>query len=426
MKSQTHKCVKTLIENSGAIRNTPLQQTLKLKVGAKIMLTYNIDTSDSLTNGAFGEILGFNFDNCGNIATVYVQFYDEKCGQEKRKNHTELQRKYPNKHVTPLKKIEFPYCMSKKQSKHNTATVLQFPIKLAFAATAHKIQGQTIRKPNSLIVDLRKVRQAAQAYVILSRVQALSQIFILVDVCSEKIYSSADALQELKRQRSLAINYKRANPSIVSCNIRSLAKHHKDIFSSSFIKQAEVICLQETWLREDTTYENEVDVGVMEKHFVSVGPGKGIATYWMKDFTLSSSVKKSYYQMTKVSSQVIDVINIYRSSNNEDSSSFLEDLLYLFNKEKETIILGDLNICYITERSHEILKAIERHGFQQKVRVPTHTDGHQMDHVLHYLPPGEHITSIQTVTQFGQYFTDHDLLLVNLCKVKTMIFNAFI
>ena len=44
---------------SGAISGTPLQKKLKLKVSAKVMLTYNIDTCDCLTNGAFGEVLGF-------------------------------------------------------------------------------------------------------------------------------------------------------------------------------------------------------------------------------------------------------------------------------------------------------------------------------------------------------------------------------
>ena len=136
------------------------------------MLTHNIDVNDSLTNGTFGEVLGFEFDRLGNIAQVYVHFTNKESGKELRKNHTNLERKFPEKAVTPINKIEFPYCMSKNRNKHESATVLQFPLKLAFAATAHKIQGQTIRKPSTLIVDLRTVREAAQAYVILSRVQS--------------------------------------------------------------------------------------------------------------------------------------------------------------------------------------------------------------------------------------------------------------
>ena len=78
VSSKSHKCVKTITERSGAVRNTPLQKTLKLKVGAKIMLTHNLDVNDSLTNGTFGEVIGFDFDRFGNIAQVNVHFSNEE------------------------------------------------------------------------------------------------------------------------------------------------------------------------------------------------------------------------------------------------------------------------------------------------------------------------------------------------------------
>ena len=46
------------------------------------MLTYNIDTCDCLTNGALGEVLGYEFHKEGSIRKVYVQFYDKDCGRE--------------------------------------------------------------------------------------------------------------------------------------------------------------------------------------------------------------------------------------------------------------------------------------------------------------------------------------------------------
>ena len=69
-------------------------------------------------------------------------------------------------------------------------TATQFPLRLAFAATAHKVQGQTVKKPNHLVLNLKTVREAAQAYVMLSRVQELNQLFILDSVYANKIYSS--------------------------------------------------------------------------------------------------------------------------------------------------------------------------------------------------------------------------------------------
>ena len=78
-KTQGH--INPRVDNSGAIRNTPLQYLLKLKVGARIMLTYNIDTCDSLTNGTFGEIKGTELDqnNEGSIFSYGLQDTGVNC-----------------------------------------------------------------------------------------------------------------------------------------------------------------------------------------------------------------------------------------------------------------------------------------------------------------------------------------------------------
>ena len=56
VKHSTMKNFKPSIERDGSIKGTPLQFNLCLKVGAEVMLTYNVDTCDGLTNGAFGPI----------------------------------------------------------------------------------------------------------------------------------------------------------------------------------------------------------------------------------------------------------------------------------------------------------------------------------------------------------------------------------
>ena len=49
-RRSTQKIFQPKTDASGAVSGTPLQKVLKLKIGAKVMLTYNINTFDSLTS----------------------------------------------------------------------------------------------------------------------------------------------------------------------------------------------------------------------------------------------------------------------------------------------------------------------------------------------------------------------------------------
>ena len=157
---------------AGEVNKTPFQKELRVKVGAKVMLTYNVDTSDGLTNGARGELLGIIKDAKGNIAKIVVKFERETVGKEKRTQNPGICQKYPE--GTPIEKVNFPFSISKsKTSVINTATVIQFPLKLAFASTAHKIQGATIPKPQKVIINVTDTFAAAMIYVMLSWVCTL-------------------------------------------------------------------------------------------------------------------------------------------------------------------------------------------------------------------------------------------------------------
>ena len=108
--------------------------------------------------------------------------------------------------------------------------------------------------------------------------------------------------------------------------------------------------------------------------------------------------------MTKVSSSSMDIINVYRSEG-AITSSFLEDLLSLYDKE-ETVIMGDFNLCYTQQRNHQIFKTIESLGFNQLVKSPTHIKGRMIDLVFS--------KSFFEVLQQSPFFTDHDILVVKM------------
>ena len=98
--SSLQKKVNPKTSNDGSIFNTPLQKVLRLKVGAKVMLTYNVDVMDCLTNGAMGEVINFLYDEKGCAHTILVHFYDEKVGKNIRKKYPALQ--FNNISVTPI------------------------------------------------------------------------------------------------------------------------------------------------------------------------------------------------------------------------------------------------------------------------------------------------------------------------------------
>ena len=146
--------------------DSPFLEALSLKIGARVMLTYNIDTMDHLTNGSLGIVKGFIRQGPKNtITTVMVQFDEAKCGETLRGKKSDFQNDYPN--ATPIFKINYAYTIGNIRSgRVSKAEVIQFPLKLAWALTAHKIQGQTIRYPQAIATNINKTFTGNQAYVI--------------------------------------------------------------------------------------------------------------------------------------------------------------------------------------------------------------------------------------------------------------------
>ena len=133
------------------------------------MLIHNVDTSDGLTNGARGELRGIVDDTKGDPSKLIIKFERESVGKVRRKKYLDISQKWPG--GTPIEKVNFRYSISQsKKSPINTANVIQFPVKLAFASTAHKIQGATISKPQKVIINVDDTFNPAMVYVMLSRV----------------------------------------------------------------------------------------------------------------------------------------------------------------------------------------------------------------------------------------------------------------
>ena len=81
------KSFRPKLDKVGRIGETQFVDKLYLKVGARVMLIFNIDVADLLCNGATGTVLGIEEDPTGNILAVIVEFDDHRAGVEARRRN---------------------------------------------------------------------------------------------------------------------------------------------------------------------------------------------------------------------------------------------------------------------------------------------------------------------------------------------------
>ena len=419
-----HKTIKNFnppVGPAGEISKTAFQKELKLKINAKVMLIHNIDTSDGLTNGARGELIGIIKDDAGNVSKLVIRFERDSVGRERRRGNQDICKKYPG--GTLIEKINFPFSISKsKKSIVNTANVIQFPVKLAFASTAHKIQGATIPKPQKLIINTSDVFVAAMIYVMLSRVCSADQIFILNEFNDSKMYPNMQALKELERLDKISQN---SNPTrweqnsdmaikVSSINCRSLKKHFSDIETDELILKSDLIALQETWLESDEI-KDDLEIPGYELHLNSSGKGKGIATYFKASlFSHVLDIKKENMQLSHFTSSILDIIVIYRSQQGQQTE-LNNNLKQLENAEKPQLIIGDFNFCYLNKSGNPTRSYLENMNFSQLVTRPTHIEGNLLDQA--YLGDSNGMLEITAETQ-SKYYSDHKGIAIIATKAK--------
>jgi ATP-dependent exoDNAse (exonuclease V) alpha subunit len=162
-------------------KNCIAAETLKLKVGAQVMMIKNTYQKEGIINGSLGIIRNFSpkklypiveFTN-GKILTIAPEeWLIEKYDEEKRLVVTE-------------------------------AGVNQVPLILAWAMTIHKSQGLTLDK---ISCDLSDVFSPGQAYVALSRARSLEGIFI-ESINFNRIATNHEAVSFYKGLKKLRLQF---------------------------------------------------------------------------------------------------------------------------------------------------------------------------------------------------------------------------
>jgi ATP-dependent DNA helicase PIF1 len=130
------------------LNNSQCNKILRLKKGAAVMCTINLDMDNEICNGSQGIVIDI-VDNCPTQIPI-VKFSNGI-----------------------IKRISPHYWQSEE---YPTLAVGQYPLCLAWALTIHKIQGATL---NMAEIDIgRSIFEYGQTYVALSRIQSLNGLYL--------------------------------------------------------------------------------------------------------------------------------------------------------------------------------------------------------------------------------------------------------
>lgn len=161
-------------------KECPALQELPLRTGAQVMLLKNLDTYLGLCNGARGCVIGFESVD---VDEHPFAVYGKGRGTEALDSGEPVPRNQTQHYYMPLVRfengLEMVVPMQRFELKQNGRVVAyreQLPLLLAFAITAHKVQGMTL---SHAVVDVDRTFDDGQLYVAVSRVKSLSGLQVL-------------------------------------------------------------------------------------------------------------------------------------------------------------------------------------------------------------------------------------------------------
>ena len=345
---------------------------LWIAVNARVMLTRNIDVEKGLTNGCFGNVVEIVMDSTNSDPLcIKVEFDKSDIGIYAIEKHQESVKKYVRQ---------------------------QFPLKLAYACTIHKVQGMSLDKA---VVSLKNIFEYGQAYVGLSRVTSLSGL-VVQDFHENRIYCNPEIKESLENMHSfiqppIATDVSDHNISIILHNVQGLKQHYNDLKCNTEFSNADLICLTETWLNNE---DNIIDTLLDDFKFYH--QPRYLSYYATNQLREQSHGGVAIYTKIKVSSRLniaVDnlesiaiiitnpvsfVISVIYRPPSYSIKQFCKCLLNYLNElhkiSTRCIVMGDFNEDLMKHNS-QVNKLMCDNGYKQYVSKPTTENGTLIDHV---------------------------------------------
>ena len=230
---------------------------LQFKAGAKVVFTKS-SKFWGYVNGDMGTILDFN----GEYFTIRLN----ESGNVVRCPNP--QDRYKSSQLT-----DYRYDMTYDEVKHKLVRVTpyvqrttQFPIKLGYAFTIHKAQGQTYDK---VIIDLAShIFAPGQLYVALSRARSLDGLYLTRPVTYSDIISDESIivfLDKLRRYNGLPTDGLIANESRPAAQASRCGSAVEDVFASVIRSREKSASVRECMLGALASYKALAAMGENEK-----------------------------------------------------------------------------------------------------------------------------------------------------------------
>ena len=405
----SHICLSSLSDKRSETGG--LHTKLKLAIGARVMLTANVDVSDGLVNGARGEVVHVVIHE---VTSVLVKFDNNRVGSKSIQT-SQYRVRFPQ--AVPLTKYEVVFFAKGKRGSEIKR--LQFPLTLAWATTIHKVQGLTL---DEIVVDMKGGRfSPGQAYVAFSHVKTLEGLHIL-NLNVKAIKKSIDAENEMFRLRSNLLQ----PPPDICCdpsshltisflNVRSIQAKISDIRADHNLTSVSILCFCETWLNASQP-SPVLDDKISIRCDRLTCENKGGVIMYVPSQVYPTNVQRFATSGIEVLSTIIHIQNlgklqiavVYRSP-----SVLLGTLITLMNRllnhvsscNLPCLILGDFNENILHHHNSTLVNLMYNFGFTQLVQSPTTPHGTLIDHVYY---KNSTLSGSAIVQVKYTYYSDHD------------------
>ncbi|KAJ8361820.1 hypothetical protein AAFF_G00418700 [Aldrovandia affinis] len=389
-----------LTDLKGNSRDLP--DNIQAAQGARVMVTRNLDTEDGIVNGTFGTIANIvPIAGCGptTVKLIGLQLDNPTAGQ-----------KFRRKIAGATDDLVYIERFEEQMSKRGVVR-RQFPMKLAFGCTAHKVQGMTMK---SAVVCLKRVFESGMAYVALSRTTSLEGLRI-IDFEEKKIYADPNVTTAMENMSHASFRSTRpllhfvksaehAAPTltVVHHNAEGLPPHMEDLKSHHELGLADVLCVTETHLsgsfvspkfqlegydmfarNRHVSYTNRVDMATKD--------GGGVAVYCRS--SLQAEARRYFHDVTDLEFSVVKVESpvraliaaVYRPPN-LGLDTFLPNMQSLLDSLETmdcqpVVVCGDFNEDLLSRGKKAIRELFHSRGYSQLVSAATTEKQTLIDHI---------------------------------------------